>query len=99
MDIAYIGQISGIKITGVSHKKKVFRRLPSVLLLARIRYPAGSTIVNAGIFVNIASPKNMPEINTFKILQLFLLPYLLLFLAKISLLLIAKNSDKRMKGN
>jgi hypothetical protein len=64
-----------------------------------IRYPKGSIIVNAGIFVNIARPKNIPEINRVIISLLFLQLGILLFLEMVTLPFKAKNIDRRIKGN
>jgi hypothetical protein len=81
IDIAYIGQIAGIKITGISHSP-VYLKFLLLLLLAVIINTINGIMVNAGIFVKIARPKNIPESKISKILLLLLSRKALLLLAK-----------------
>src|SRR5574337_197405 len=60
----WIGHISGIKITGINHKAIILKRL---LLAKKTMLPTSGIMVNAGTFVNMASPKNIPEAKTIRL--------------------------------
>jgi hypothetical protein len=55
-----MAQSKGIEIHGISHNNKLLRLR---LLLMKIRKPTTGIKVNAGIFVNMAKPRNIPEIR------------------------------------
>jgi hypothetical protein len=53
-----VGQINGIKMTGISHKPTILRFL---LLFIKIRKATNGIIVTIGIFVNMAKPNEIPD--------------------------------------
>jgi hypothetical protein len=62
-NIAYAGQIKGIRITGIIQIPKIVHLLLCLTDMV-IRYPTSGIIQIAGILVKIANPKNTPEIKT-----------------------------------
>ena len=59
---AYAGQSNGIMITGANHIPRVLILfLLLVLVDVNIRYATSGIIVNAGILVNMANPRNIPD--------------------------------------
>ena len=62
IDAAYAGQSNGIMITGANHIPRVLILfLLLVLVDVNIRYATSGIIVNAGILVNMANPRNIPD--------------------------------------
>lgn len=82
MDAAYAGQAAGIRITGTSHSTAC--RLGRA---EQIRIKTGGITANAGIFVRMASPRQMPD----RVTNITCLPE--------SLAYRAKRTEERMSGS
>ena len=56
-----------MRITGISHSPTAFRFLIRLVLLPltvlNMRYPTNGIMQNAGTFVKIARPRNIPDIK------------------------------------
>ena len=68
---AYAGHSNGMRMTGASHKAKVYFLLE--FEFDTIRYPTRGIIVNAGILVYIARPRKIPDNNTSRFLFMLIL--------------------------